>query len=157
MMKPELRKVRLLALRGAILRNEQAINLALQADLQKSSFESFLTETGFILEDIKSTLKHLDKWISPKKVPTPLNLFPGKSFIYSEAYGEVLIIAPWNYPFQLSLSPLIGAIAAGNTVVLKPSEFAVQTSLILKKILKEVFNENEVKVIEAELMRLSSF
>ncbi|MBA2403164.1 MAG: aldehyde dehydrogenase, partial [Bdellovibrionales bacterium] len=114
-------------------------------------FETYATEIGFIFEEINYTLKHLESWSKVKKVKTPFTLFPGKSFIHPEPYGVVLIISPWNYPFQLCLSPFIGAIAAGNRVVVKPSEFATETSSIIKKILNEVFKENEVVVVEGAL------
>jgi aldehyde dehydrogenase (NAD+) len=138
-------------LKKVILRNESEITQALKADLGKSAFETYATEIGFILEEINYTVKYLESWAKVKKVKTPLTLFPGTSFIYSEAYGVVLIISPWNYPFQLCLSPFIGAIAAGNKVVVKPSEFASETSSIIKKIIMEVFKENEVSVIQGGL------
>jgi len=138
-------------LKKVIVRNESEITRALKADLGKSAFETYATEIGFILEEINYTVKHLDSWAKVKKVKTPLTLFPGTSFIHSEAYGVVLIISPWNYPFQLCVSPVIGAIAAGNKVVVKPSEFASETSSIIKKIIMEVFKENEVAVVQGGL------
>lgn len=142
------RKFLLENLRRAILLKEEQINQALKQDLGKSIFESYVTEIGFILDEIRSVLKSLDSWVKPKRVGTPLTLFPGKSTIYREPYGVVLIIAPWNYPFQLSFSPLIGAIAAGNRVVIKPSEFAPAVSSIIKEIVNDAFKDGEVKVIE---------
>lgn len=143
-----LRKKRLEDLRRSILKNETLINQALKTDLGKSEFETYATETGFIIEEIGYILKHIDCWIKPKKVKTPLTLFPGKSRIYYEPYGVVLIISPWNYPFQLCLSPLLGAIAAGNKVVVKPSEYAAETAKAVKTVLSEVFPETEVTVVE---------
>ncbi len=145
------RKGRLEKLKKTILLKEEDINLALKKDLGKSSFESYATEVGFILEEINCMLKNLETWSKVKKVKTPLTLFPGSSAIYPEPYGVVLIISPWNYPFQLCLSPFLGAITAGNRVVIKPSEYAPHTSAIIKLILTEVFEENEVQVVEGAL------
>ena len=142
---------KLAQLKKVIVKSEPKIIQALKTDLGKSEFETYATEIGFILEEINYTLKHLESWAKIKKVKTPLTLFPGKSFIHSEAYGVVLIISPWNYPFQLCLSPFIGAISAGNKVVLKPSEFAPETSTVIKNIITEVFKDNEVAVIEGGL------
>lgn len=147
----KLRKERLESLKTLIMKKELEIGQALKADLGKSAFETYVTEIGFILEEINYTLKHIDEWAKVKKVKTPITLFPGKSFIHPEPYGVVMIISPWNYPFQLCLSPFIGAIAAGNRVVVKPSEFAAETSAIIKKILSEIFPEDEVVVVEGGL------
>lgn len=146
-----LRKKRLMALKKAVSMKEALINKALKSDLGKSAFESYVTEVGFILEEIGYTLKNLEDWTKDKKVKTPLTLFPGKSFIHPEPYGVVLIISPWNYPFQLCLSPVIGAIAAGNRVVIKPSEFAPETFKVIKSLMTEIFKENEVQVVEGAL------
>jgi aldehyde dehydrogenase (NAD+) len=143
-----LRKERILKLKKSIQDKELLINQALKDDLGKSTFETYATEIGFILDEIGYTLKNIDEWSKPKKVKTPITLFPGKSTVFPEAYGVVLIISPWNYPFQLCLSPLIGAVAAGNRVVIKPSEFAPKTSSIIKMILEEVFTTDEVSFVE---------
>ena len=150
------RKLRLAALKKAILKYELSINQALKDDLGKSAFETYATEIGFMLEEINYTLKNIDNWSSVKKVKTPLTLFPGKSYIHPEPYGVVLIISPWNYPFQLCLSPFVGAFAAGNRVVLKPSEYAPQTAAIIKKIISEVFTEEEATVVEGGLEETQS-
>ncbi len=142
-----LRKKRLVALRSAIDRNGSAIADALAADLGKSAFEAYVSEIGFIREEISYTLEHLEDWASAKRVPTPMTLFPGKSTVHPEPYGVALIISPWNYPFQLCLSPLVGAIAAGNRVVVKPSEFVPTTSGVIAAVLAEVFAETEVRVV----------
>lgn len=147
----KVRKQRLESLKKVILKREADITQALKEDLGKSAFETYTTEIGFILEEITNTLKNIDDWAKVKKVKTPIALFPGKSYIHPEPYGVVLIISPWNYPFQLCLSPFIGAISAGNKVVLKPSEFAPQTSAIIKKIISEVFDASEVAVVEGSL------
>ncbi len=143
-----LRKERILKLKKSIQEKELLINQALKEDLGKSTFETYATEIGFILDEIGHTLKNIDDWSKPKKVKTPLTLFPGKSTVYPDAYGVVLIISPWNYPFQLCLSPLIGAVAAGNRVVIKPSEFAPKTSSVIQLILEDVFKKDEVILVE---------
>ena len=148
---PEVRKKKLENLKKVIIKKETLINKALKDDLGKSTFESYATEVGFILEEINFTLKNIESWTKTKKVKTPLTLFPGKSYVHPEPYGVVLIISPWNYPFQLCLSPFLGAFAAGNRVVIKPSEYAPHTSSAIKEILQEVFNENEVAVVEGGL------
>lgn len=135
-------------LRQSIRKRESEICEALKVDLGKSGFESYGTEVGFILEDIKFVMSNLKSWMAPRKVPTPLTLFPGKSAIYHVPYGVVLIISPWNYPFQLCVSPLIGALAAGNRVVIKPSEFSTQTTKVLKEIVAEVFEQKNVVLVE---------
>ena len=145
---PSLRKDRLMKLKKVILEKELQITDALKADLGKSTFETYATEIGFILDEIGHILKNIDDWTTPKKVKTPLPLFPGKSTVFPEPFGVVLIISPWNYPFQLCLSPLLGAVASGNKVVIKPSEFAPQTSAIINVILKEVFQQDEVVLVE---------
>ena len=145
------RKERLRKLKEVISAKESKIALALKNDLGKSAFESYLTESGFILEEIGLILKKIDGWVKNKKVSTPLNIFPAKSYLHPEAYGVVLIVSPWNYPFQLCLSPFIGALAAGNRVVIKPSEFAPHTSSIIKEIIEEVFLADEVRVVEGAL------
>ena len=127
----EFRKLQLQKLKAALLQHEKDLYDALYIDLKKSIEESWVTEVGFLIAEINHTLKHLHKWMQPKKVATNLMNLPGKSFIYKEPLGVVLIIAPWNYPLQLLFTPLIGAMAAGNCVVLKPSEFASATSLII--------------------------
>jgi aldehyde dehydrogenase (NAD+) len=147
----KLRKSRLEKLKTVITKLVPEISEALRLDLGKSSFESYTTEIGFILEEISYTLKHMEDWAKVRKVKTPITLFPGKSAIHPEPYGVVLIISPWNYPFQLCLSPFVGAFAAGNRVVVKPSEFAPHTSGIIKKIMTEVFSETEVVVVEGAL------
>ena len=142
------RKAKLIKLREIIKLHEVGICEALKKDLGKSPFEAYATEIGILLEEIKFTLKHLDEWAKPRKIKTPFSLFPGKSTIYPEPYGTVLILSPWNYPFQLCISPLIGAIAAGNKVVIKPSEFTPHTNYILQSVLEKVFDRSEVELTE---------
>ncbi|WP_026582950.1 aldehyde dehydrogenase [Bacillus sp. J33] len=135
-------------LRTVIKQHEQELMDALKADLNKSEFDAYLTEIGILLEEIRFTMKHLKKWAKPRKVKSTIAQVGSKSFIYPEPYGIALIIAPWNYPFQLAIAPLIGAIAAGNCAILKPSELTPQTSALLSKIISENFPEEYICVIE---------
>ncbi|HEU4473041.1 MAG TPA: aldehyde dehydrogenase [Flavisolibacter sp.] len=144
------RKSRLLALKAAIRANEQALHEALYADLKKSPEESWVTETGFVQATISHALRHLKQWMKPRRVATNLLNLPGRSFIQPEPLGVVLIIAPWNYPFQLLFSPLVGAIAAGNCVVLKPSEFAPATAAVMKKVIGQAFASDHVLYLEGD-------
>lgn len=140
---------KLRALKKSIKNNEKQILEALWVDLHKSEFEAYATEIGIILEEINFAIKHLKSWSKTKKVRTPLTHFLSSSYIYSEPYGVSLIISPWNYPFQLLISPLIGSIAAGNCAMLKPSENAPKTTEIIIKIIEESFSEEFVCVVEA--------
>ncbi|MEZ4877487.1 MAG: aldehyde dehydrogenase [Flavobacterium sp.] len=142
------RKKTLLKLLIAIEKHEEEINQALYNDFKKPEFESYLTETYFVLSELKLTIKNINKWAKPKMVFPNLVNFPSTDFVYSEPYGKVLIIAPWNYPFHLALLPLVSAVAAGNQVVLKPSELTPATSKLISKIVGEVFEKNHVEVIE---------
>jgi len=145
-------KVRLAHLRRlyeGILAYEQQIYDALKSDLNKSEYDAYVTEIGYTLKEISQTIKQLPKWDKPKKVrKAPIYLFGTKSWIINEPYGVVLNIAPWNYPFQLAIIPLVGAIASGNTVILKPSELTPETSKLLAKMLRELFPEELVAVVE---------
>lgn len=131
-----------------IKENEQLILDALNADLRKPAIEAFGSEILVILSEIKFILKHLKAWMKPKRVGTPINLFPSSSFIHSEPLGVVLIVAPWNYPFGLTIHPLIGAIAAGNCAILKPSEHTPQTSSVIAKIINSNFDPSFITAIE---------
>jgi aldehyde dehydrogenase (NAD+) len=115
-------------LRSAIVRREGDILRALKQDLGRPAAEGYTSEIGIVLHEIDFGLKNVASWAKPHKVRTPLMLFPGSSWIYREPYGSALVIAPWNYQFQLAISPLIGALAAGNCAVVKPSEAAPHTS-----------------------------
>ena len=128
--------------------NEKDIENALNVDLGKSSGESYLTEIAFVYFEIKIALKNIKKWVKRKPVRSSLLNFPSSDYIIAEPYGNTLHISPWNYPFQLAIAPLIGAVAAGNTVLLKPSEYSVNTSAILNKILSKVFDDGFVKVVQ---------
>lgn len=113
------------------------IEAALKKDLNKSSFESYMTETGLILSSLSYMLKHLDSWTKRKLVPTPIAQMPAVSFVIREPYGNVLVMAPWNYPFLLAMEPFIGAIAAGNCCIVKPSEYAPNTGNVIKTIIEQ--------------------
>ncbi|SFD35617.1 aldehyde dehydrogenase [Algibacter pectinivorans] len=136
------------ALKKEILNKEQAILDALHKDFKKSQFEAYLSEIGIVLSELNLAIKNLKKWAKPKRIKASLLTFPSKDYIYKEPYGTVLIIAPWNYPFLLAMEPLIMAIAAGNTVVLKPSELTVNTSKIITSIIEHVFPEDVAISIE---------
>lgn len=142
------RKRMLLRLRHAILNHESHIAKALATDLGKPETETITTEIGIILEEIQYHLKHLDRWAKKRTVPTNLYNLPAHSYTLKEPYGNTLIISPWNYPFQLAIAPLIGAISGGNTAIIKPSEYAPATSSILKTILRKTFPPKYVAIIE---------
>ncbi len=134
-----------------IVRQEDAICDALYADFKKPKFETLVAETQFVLAELRSIRKFLKLWSRPERVPGTLLNFPSSNWIYKEPYGAVLVMAPWNYPFQLSILPLVSAIAAGNTVILKPSEHTPHTSALLKKLVGAVFHETHALVIEGDL------
>ncbi|WP_040714073.1 aldehyde dehydrogenase [Paenibacillus curdlanolyticus] len=135
----EERQHRLRELKAALKRHEPALLHALKQDLNKSELEAYSTEIGLVYHEINHTLKRLKRWMKPKRVRTPLTHLGSRSYIMAEPYGVALIIAPWNYPVQLSLLPLIGAVAAGNTVILKPSELAPNVAEALAAIIGEAF------------------
>lgn len=135
-------------LADAMRKNETVLEEALKKDLGKSIFESYATEIGFVLADIRYTIQNLQKWSAPKRVRTPLYLFPGKSKIQKEPYGSVLILGPYNYPVQLLAEPLIGAIAAGNCAVLKPSELTPHVSKAMYQIVHSTFKEEYIACVE---------
>jgi aldehyde dehydrogenase (NAD+) len=144
------RKASLKRLREEITRREKEIIKSIFNDFRKSEFESVLSETTVVVHEIGRVLRNLSSWAKPQRITPVLLTFPSTSKIYKEPYGTVLIISPWNYPFQLVFSPLIGAIAAGNTVVLKPSEHAPHTCKIIIEIITAVFDKNHVYVVEGD-------
>lgn len=154
------RKEQLKKLYSKISLYEEKINEALWKDLHKGAYESYLTEVGICKQEISHLIRNLNKWARPKRVRTSLLHFKAKSFILNEPYGQTLIIAPWNYPFQLIIGPLAGAIAAGNTVILKPSELAPATENIITKIITELFDEEYIScknggaTVSQELLKL---
>lgn len=142
------RVAQLRALRRLLVEHEDEIAEALHADLGKSATESWVTETGFVVREIDHTLRHLGTWLAPRRVRVPLSLVPGRARVVREPLGVVLVIAPWNYPIQLCLAPLVGALAAGNAAVLKPSELAPATSSLLARLVPELLDRDAVRVIE---------
>ena len=146
----EFRLQNLARLKDAIVQNEAAIFKALDDDLSKSTYEGYLSEVGVVLNEIRLTRRKLKSWARPRRVRTPFTLWVGSSRIYYEPFGTALIIAPWNYPFQLSIAPLIGSIAAGNCCVLKPSEYAPHTAAILSQMIASHFDSSYLAVIEGD-------
>lgn len=146
----EFRIQQLKKLANGILKYEHEINEVLYFDLGKSLEESWATEIGLLLGEIKYAIKNIHLWMKPERVAGSLLTFPSSGKIYKEPLGVVLIIAPWNYPLQLMLAPLIGAIAAGNCVVLKPSEAAPTTEKLIEKLIKEIYDDHFVKVFTGE-------
>ncbi|WGH75151.1 aldehyde dehydrogenase [Tenacibaculum tangerinum] len=142
------RKSALKRLQKELVAREQDIIKALHDDFKKSEYEAVMTETAIVLGELKMALKNMHSWSKPQRVLPSLLNFPSSAKIYKEPYGTVLIIAPWNYPHQLAFAPLLGAVAAGNTVVLKPSELTPHTSKITKEIVEAVFDKNHVTVVE---------
>jgi len=137
-------------LKNSVLAYEQRILDALHMDMGKPALEAYLSEIRFVIQEIDYALKHLRRWVQPRKVSTPFIHFPASSWIYPEPYGIVLIIAPWNYPFQLLISPLIGAMASGNCVVLKPSEISGNISTVIADMIGETFAEEYVAVLRGD-------
>lgn len=135
-------------LEKAILNREAEIEKALKKDLNKTTFESYMTEIGMTLSELRYVKHHLKHWMQDKKVRTPLAQFPARSYIKTEPYGVVLIMSPWNYPFILCMEPLIGALAAGNCCILKPSNYSPAVSEVICKIIEEAFPRKYVAVIE---------
>ena len=142
------RRDQLYRLMTMIEENESTINEALQADLGKSGFEARMTETGTVLSEIEHTLSKLKGWMKPKKVSTPLSNQPGHSRVVYEPLGVALIISPWNYPVNLTLMPLIGAIAAGNCAAIKPSEVSANTSKLLASLIPAYLDTEAFDVFE---------
>ena len=142
----DFRRQQLEKLKATIKKNSPAILDALYTDLHKPEFEGYFELA--VTQDIDYALKHLKSWVKPKKVKAPLTQFPASARIYPEPLGVALIIGPWNYPFSLMISPLIGAIAAGNCSVLKPSEIAPNTSKVLTKIIEDTFESEYIAVFE---------
>lgn len=146
----EFRKQQLVLLKENIKKYENQVIEALALDLRKSEFEAYSNEIGIVYDSISNFLKNINSWMKPESIKTPLHFQPAKSYIVREPYGVTCIIGPFNYPFQLIMEPLIGAIIGGNTAIVKPSEAAVHTAIIVKIILKETFSENYVRVVEGE-------
>ena len=146
----QFRKDQLKKLEQAITDYKSAITEALYKDLGKPQFEAIATEVAYCGEEINYILKHLDRWTKNKPVRTPTNFFPAKSLIVPEPLGQVFIISPWNYPFQLVIIPLLGAIAAGNCAILKPSEITPHTSSVLADLIAKTFDPNYITLVEGD-------
>ena len=139
---------RLQQLKKAIIAYEKEIVAALFMDLRKSDFEAFGSEIGQVIKEIDFTIKHLHGWAKPQKVGTPMMFLPSTSKVYRDPLGIVLIIGPWNYPFLLTMSPLVSAIAGGNTVFIKPSEEAAHTALFIEKLIAKTFDREYIHVVQ---------
>ena len=135
-------------LRQAVRENEDTIAHAMKQDLNKSPFETYMCETGLVLDELGFHIRHLRSWMREKPVRTPLAQFHSRSFTSPEPYGVTLIMSPWNYPIQLCLEPLIGAISGGNCAIVKPSAYAPATSHVLAELLGTIFPENYIAVVE---------
>ena len=146
----ESRRAQLLKLSGAIEAREQLLVDALRADLGKSPHDAYAAEIGLVLGEIRLALRRLPAWMKPQRRRTPWLAWPARGFIRPEPYGVALIIGPWNYPFQLLLSPLVGALAAGNCVVLKPSELAPHTASVIAQLMAATFPPDYVAVVQGE-------
>lgn len=144
----DFRREALRKLKASIRSHEKDIAAALQSDLGKSSTETYMCETGLTLSELSFMEKHLHRWFRRRYVPTPLAQFSATSFTVREPYGVVLIMSPWNYPFMLTMEPLVGAIACGNCCILKPSAYSPATSAIIRKIVSECFPPEYVAVVE---------
>lgn len=144
------RKAQLQQLKQVIMANEAAINQALYADLKKSPEEAWASELGLLMAEINLAIKNLHNWMAPQRVGTDLVNLPSSSKIYRDPLGVVLIIAPWNYPLQLALIPLVGAIAGGNCAIVKPSELAPATAAVIEKIMSEAFAPEYVQCVSGE-------
>ena len=142
------RKAMLKKLYAALIKWEKPLCEALYQDLHKSYEEAFLTEISIVLGEIKKHIKHVHSWSKKRYVKTPLKLFPSSTYLVQEPLGNSLIIAPWNYPVQLLLNPLVGAISAGCTAILKPSPYVENVSTVLEKMIKETFDESYIAVVQ---------
>ena len=142
------RLAQLKKLQQALRDNEQLLEQAMMQDFRKAPMEVYMCETGMVLEELRFHLKHLKGWMRERAVPTPLAQFPSKSFVSPEPYGVALIISPWNYPVQLCLSPLVGAISGGNCAVVKPSAYAPATSAAIAKLIRETFDARYIAAVE---------
>jgi aldehyde dehydrogenase (NAD+) len=144
------RRAQLRKLHDSLVLHEPALLAALHADLRKSPYAAYTTELGLVLSEVRHALRCLPAWMKPQRRRTPLLAWPARGFIQPEPYGVALIMGPWNYPLQLLLSPLIGALAAGNCVVLKPSEFAPNTAAAIAQLIGAVFSEEYVAIVQGE-------
>lgn len=144
------RKKQLQLLKETVQKREHEIMDALKKDLNKGEFEAYLTEIGFFYSELNDMQKNMDYWATPQKQKAPLSHVGSKSYIHKDPYGVTLIISPWNYPFQLAMTPLIGAIGAGNTAIIKPSELTPNTSMVIRDIIASTFPEEYIAVVEGD-------
>src|SRR5512137_1128005 len=144
----EFRREQLRKLHDALVAHESAWVAALHSDLRKSPAEAYVSEIGFLLSEVRHALRHLPAWMKPHKRKAPLLAWPARGFVQPEPYGVALILGPWNYPLQLLVSPLVGAIAAGNCAVVKPSEFAPHTAAVIAKLMGATFPEDYLAVVQ---------
>ncbi len=135
-------------LEGWIIANEEAILDALHQDLGKSAYEGYLTEVAMVKQELKDAIRCLKKWMKPRRARTAIGQLPGTCRMYAEPYGVTLIMSPWNYPFQLTIAPLVGAISAGNCAVVKPSAYSAATSALLKRMMDELFDPAYIAAVE---------
>jgi aldehyde dehydrogenase (NAD+) len=142
------RKKRLEALRRWIIQNRSNIHDALYADFRKPSGEVDASEVFHVLNEIKVALHSLDRWSSPRKIEAPFFMAGTRAWIYYEPRGVCLVVSPWNYPFSLAAGPLVSALAAGNSVVIKPSEITPEVSALIKRMCDEIFDPRIVSVCE---------
>lgn len=149
------RKERLDALYHVVERRRDEICAALYADLHKNEAEGYMTEVGIVLREIRLMRKNMKRWLKPRRVRMPLFTFPSRGYILREPYGRVLVIAPWNYPFQLTMVPLVGAVAAGNSVTVKASPYGSATEKVVGEILEEVFEQHQAKMERGGAQRVS--
>jgi aldehyde dehydrogenase (NAD+) len=145
---PGFRRDRLRELENGLIQRETDLLEALRADLRKNPHEAYASEIGFVLGEVRHAVKKLPRWMKPERRRAPFAAWPSRAELRHEPFGVSLIIGPWNYPLQLLLAPLVGAIAAGNTAVLKPSEFAPHTAAVISGMIKERFDENFIAVVE---------
>ena len=136
-------------LKNIIKNNEDRILEALNKDLGKSKFEAYATELGIVYEEINTHIRNVKKWARREKRKSPILYYPSKSYVYKEPYGVTLIIGPFNYPFQLVIAPLIGAISSGNTAIIKPSEYSKNVAILLQELINENFDYNYIQVVGA--------
>ena len=148
------RRRQLKAFKASLVKYEQELYTALYSDLKKVPEECWFTENGLLMQEINHTLNHLDNWMQPRSAGTNLVNLPSSSYLYPSPLGVVLIIGPWNFPLQLLLIPMVGAIAAGNAVVLKPSEYAPATAAVIEKMIKDTFPEELVQVAQGDGAKL---
>jgi aldehyde dehydrogenase (NAD+) len=146
----EFRRTQLQRLLDTLVAHESALLTALHEDLRKSPLDAYTAEIGFVLSEIRHALRHLASWMKPERRRAPLVAWPARGSILPEPYGLALIIGPWNYPLQLLLTPLVGAIAAGNCAVLKPSEFAPHTAAVIRQIIESAFPIEYIALVQGE-------